>query len=138
MAPVTNVDALSGAELKALVVELLAKVAELERSLAAQRDEIARLKGLQGRPTIKPSGMDKHTSPIRRARTPSPGVGGRKRPGSPFMRIASYRPTFPPARASRVTRISLFRISCCAPCCAHPPRTLDHRGRTDRDGRDAS
>jgi hypothetical protein len=63
MPPVPNVDALSNAELKALVIELLGKVAELERTVAAQRNEIARLKGLKERPTIQPSGLDQHTRP---------------------------------------------------------------------------
>ncbi len=63
MSPPPNIDALSLAELKSLVLKLLEEVAELRRMVAALRDEIARLKGGPGRPDIKanvkPSGMEK-------------------------------------------------------------------------------
>ena len=58
-----DIDGLSPTELKVLVVKLLEKVAELERTVAAQRDEIARLKGGPPRPQIKPSGMERGTEP---------------------------------------------------------------------------
>src|SRR5918911_532050 len=56
--PSLDVDALSTAELKRLVLELLSKVAELERRVSEQQAEIPRLKGLKGKPAIKPSGME--------------------------------------------------------------------------------
>jgi hypothetical protein len=53
-----NLDGLTPAELKALLLELLGRVRDLERQLAMRDAEIARLKGLKGRPDIRPSGME--------------------------------------------------------------------------------
>src|SRR5260370_13836162 len=65
MAPPVDLDRLSPAELKAWVGDLLEKIAALEQKLCEQRAEIARLKGLKGRPEIKPrkpSGMEQASS----------------------------------------------------------------------------
>ena len=70
-------EGLSPAELKRLVIALLEKVAALERTVTAQRDEIARLKKVPGRPAIKPSGMENATQP----KPPSGRGKGRKSGG---------------------------------------------------------
>ena len=77
MSPPGNLDDLSPAELKALVIRLMGDITELQRVIEDQRAEIARLKGLKGRPRLKPSkpsGMEeaslsKPTHPRRRGRS---------------------------------------------------------------------
>ena len=76
MVPPANLDDLSHTELKNLVVALFEQIAELRRTIAAQAEEIARLKGGPRRPNIKPSGMEKATEP--KSDKPA-GQGGGKR-----------------------------------------------------------
>ena len=83
MAPPGDVDDLSTAELRNLVEALLGKVADLQRTVSAQRDEIARLKGMKGPPSIKPSGMEQATSG-----KPKRFGGRRGRGKKPLPRVA--------------------------------------------------
>src|SRR3712207_1880200 len=100
MVPPADPDALSLAELKALVSALLGKVADLERTVAAQREAIARLKGLKGRPPLKPSGMEQATEP-----KPSRDRPGRRGRGRVVPRVAVeervLRATVPPGSRFR-------------------------------------
>jgi Transposase IS66 family len=84
-----NIDGLSLAALKLLVVELLEEVADLRRTVAAQRDEIARLKGGPGRPNIKPnstpSGMEQATDP-----KPPGGGNPQRRRGSTRAKLTIH------------------------------------------------
>jgi len=80
VSPPDNLDSLSSAQLRELVASLLAKLSELERTVAAQREEIARLKGLKGRPDIKPSGMDRATDPGKPGRQEKRPGRGKVRP----------------------------------------------------------
>lgn len=82
MASPGDLDALSPTELKALVIELLGKVAALEKTVAAQRAEIVRLKGLKGRPALKPSGMEKASEP-----KPLSPPKGRRGPVTPRVAV---------------------------------------------------
>jgi hypothetical protein len=86
MPPPEDLDRLSHAELKGLVVKQWEQMVELQRMVAALRDEIARLKGGPGRPNIKPSGMERGTEP-----KPPGSSGDRKRPrGSTRSKLAIH------------------------------------------------
>jgi hypothetical protein len=64
-------------ELEALAAQLLAENAALEQAIAELRAEVAALKGLKGRPRVRPSGMDEGTGPAPAAGGRGPGAGGR-------------------------------------------------------------
>jgi hypothetical protein len=63
VSPPSDLDSLTPGQLKDLVLQLLAEVGALKQTVAALREENARLKGLKGRPVIKPSGMEQATAP---------------------------------------------------------------------------
>jgi hypothetical protein len=75
MSPPGDLDRLSHAELKGLIVKQWEQIVELQRMVATLRDEITRLKGGPGRPKLKPSGMERRTEP-----RPPGSSGDTKRP----------------------------------------------------------
>ena len=62
-------------ELEALAERLLAENAALRQAIAELRAEVATLKGVKGRPKVRPSGMEKATEP----EPPEKGRGGAAR-----------------------------------------------------------
>ena len=71
-------------ELKALLVQALEDNARLKAENTALREEIARLKGLKGRPRLKPSGMEKAAE--------AAGAKGGKRKGRRGAKRAAFAP----------------------------------------------
>jgi len=69
-------------ELKALLVQALEEVARLKAENRKLREEIARLKGLKGRPKLKPSGME------RAPEAPAKGSGKKGRRGAKRTALA--------------------------------------------------
>src|SRR5690625_9104 len=78
-----DLDQVSPAELKALVLQLLERVSVLEQENAALREEIARLKGLKGRPQLKPSGMEAQA----KSRKEKPAPRNKRRRGRKNARL---------------------------------------------------
>jgi len=86
-------DNLTAAQLKELVARWLAEIATLKQTVAAQREESARLKGLKSPPSIKPSGMERataspsakpgHDKPIRGKLRPRVSIEQISFPGAP-------------------------------------------------------
>ena len=129
MPPPDDLDCLSHAELKGLVVKQWEQMVELQRLVAALRDEIARLKGGPGRPNLKPSGMERGTEP-----KPPGTSGGRKRPrGSTRSKLVIDEErtvtVAAPPRGSRFKGYTSFvvqdqhattqQIHCCIAVCSH-------------------
>lgn len=110
MSPPDDLDRLSHAELKGLVIRQWEELVELQRMVAALRDEIARLKGGPGRPNIKPSGMDQGTEP-----KPPGNYGDSKRPrGGTRSKLAIDEErtvkVAPPPRGSRFKGYTSFVV----------------------------
>lgn len=102
--PFHPLDDLSSAELRALVLELLGEVAALKQTVAEQREEIARLKGLKGPPRLKPgkpSGMEQASA----QRAGSSGPRNRRGRGKKtLLRVAAEDPRVVPAEVPAGSR----------------------------------
>src|SRR3954467_302758 len=108
-----SLSGLPRAELEALAERLLAENDALRQVIAGLKAEVATLKGVKGRPELKPSGMEKGAGSEPGAT--SRGRGGRGKAARLPLDEARVRGAeVPPARASRATRISWSRTWCCA------------------------
>src|SRR6516162_11802186 len=109
MSPPDDLDLLSHAELKGLVVKQWEQIVELQRVVAALRDEITRLKGGPSRPNLKPSGMERGTEP-----KPPGSCGEGKHPrGRTRSKLAIHEErtiTLAPPRGSRFKGYTSFVV----------------------------
>lgn len=69
---------LSRGKLEALAERLLAGNAALKQAIAELRAEVAALKGVKGRPKVRPSGMDEGTGPKPAGKRPERSAKGSK------------------------------------------------------------
>ena len=79
-----TLSSLSRGELEALTERLLAENAALKQAIAELRAEVATLKGVKGRPEVKPSGMETETEPA------PGGSRGRGTKGSKSARLTVH------------------------------------------------
>src|ERR1700733_7350617 len=116
-----EISGLSHTGLQQFVLQLLAENAEQKRVIAELREEIARLKGLKGRPDIKPSGMENGTTP-----KPRDARAGRRGRGKVTPRGSVEPIELPWPAACRLHRLRGQR--CRAELHARPsPRRARHR-----------
>jgi len=94
-----DVDGIATDELRRLLIDAFGKVVDLTTENAALREEIARLKGLKGRPSIKPSGMEQASAP-----KPPAGAGKRRGRGSKQLRRVAIEDRVLPAEAPAGSR----------------------------------
>ncbi len=116
-----SLSGLSRGDLEALAERLLAENAALKQAVADLRAEVAALKGVRGRPVIRPSGMEQKTAP----KPAGGGKRGKKRRKTERLAIHEDRiihasvpvgsrfKSLPPRRRG-ATKTSSSRISCCA------------------------
>jgi hypothetical protein len=110
--PPADLSALSNAELQQLLLQALSENAEQKRLIAKLREEVARLKGLQGRPRMKPSGMEPGPSP-----KPTGKRAKWRRRGKVVPRVSIeeqvVKAEVPPVRALRGMKIMWCRMWLC-------------------------
>ena len=107
-----DISGLSFEELKALLVQALEENARLKAENAELREEIARLKGLKGRPKLKPSGMEKGTEAFPAKGSGKKGRRGAKRTKLSIDETRIIKPEAAvPGGRSKATKTSSFRTS---------------------------
>jgi hypothetical protein len=139
--PPPTLSALSRPELEALLAEVLGEVSALKQTVAGLREEIARLKGLKGRPEIKPSGMEKGIGLLESPKAEKPRGRGKV---TPRVKIEEkvIRVEVPPGSVFKGHEPFLVQdlvISANATCYLRqrdllPASTLGHAGWTDYPG----